>query len=83
MLSVFKAQGLSDAYAAEFVYLRYLQKKLAGNLVKSKKYSKEWLEMFRDVNLKTFKLSEISFYDKLKFLSKLLYAKMWSILFKN
>lgn len=83
VLSVFKAQGLSDAYAAELVCLRYRQKMLAGNLVLSKKYCKEWLEMFSEVNLKTFKLSAISFSDKLKFLIKLLYSKLLSFFFKN
>ena len=83
VLSVFKAQGLDDAYAAELVCLRYRQKMLAGNLVLSKKYCKEWLEMFSEVNLKTFKLSAISFSDKLKFLIKLLYSKLLSFFFKN
>lgn len=83
VLSVFKSCDLADAYVAELVYLRYLQKMLAGNLVLSKKYCKEWLEMFSEVNLKTFKLSEISFNEKLKFLSKLLYAKMLNIFSKT
>lgn len=74
VISILKKKGLEHKYANELVYLKFLQKELAGDLARKKKYSKEWLEMFQEINLRTFSNPFISKSGKMKFLVKLLYA---------
>lgn len=74
VISIFQTKGLEDKYANELGYLKFLQKNLAGDLARKKKYSKEWLEMFRDINRKAFFNPYISNSRKLNFLVKLLLA---------
>ena len=50
VFSIFKKKGLEHEYANELGYLKFLQKELAGDLARKKKYSKEWLEMFQEIN---------------------------------
>ena len=74
VISIFKKKGLEHEYANELVYLKFLQKELAGDLARKKNYSKEWFEMFQEINLRAFSNPFISNSRKLKFLVKLLYA---------
>lgn len=74
VISIFKKKGLEHEYANELVYLKFLQKELAGDLARKKNYSKEWFEMFQEINLRAFSNPFISNSRKLKFLVKLLYT---------
>ena len=74
VISIFQTKGLEHKYANELGYLKFLQKNLAGDLARKKKYSKEWLEMFQDINRKAFLNPYISNSRKLNFLVKLLLA---------
>lgn len=80
VISIFQTKGLEDKYANELGYLKFLQKNLAGDLARKKKYSKEWLEMFRDINRKAFFNPYISNSRKLNFLVKLLFAEILSVI---
>lgn len=80
VISIFQTKGLEDKYANELGYLKFLQKNLAGDLARKKKYSKEWLEMFRDINRKAFFNHYISNSRKLNFLVKLLFAEILSVI---
>ena len=80
VISIFKKKGLEHKYANELEYLKFLQKELAGDLARKKKYSKEWLEMFQEINLRTFSNPFISNSRKLKFLVKLLYAEILNVI---
>lgn len=76
VFSIFKKKGLEHEYANELGYLKFLQKELAGDLARKKKYSKEWLEMFQEINWKTFSNPFISNSRKLKYFVKLLLAQL-------
>lgn len=76
VFSIFKKKGLEHEYANELVYLKFLQKELAGDLARKKKYSKEWLEMFQEINWKTFSNPFIPNSRKLKYFVKLLLAQL-------
>lgn len=76
VISIFKKKGLEHEYANELGYLKFLQKELAGDLARKKKYSKEWLEMFQEINWKTFSNPFIPNYRKLKYFVKLLLAQL-------
>lgn len=80
VISIFKKKGLEHKYANELVYLKFLQKVLAGDLARKKKYSKEWLEMFQEINWKIFSNPFISKNGRMKFLVKLLYAEILNII---
>lgn len=80
VISIFQTKGLEYKYANELGYLKFLQKNLAGDLARKKKYSKEWLEMFRDINWKAFFNPYISNSRKLNFLVKLLFAEILSVI---
>ena len=63
---------LSDSQEAclfhnEMLHLKYVQKRLAGNLAYHKMYSREWIETFSSVNIIVYKLKSISFIEKVKF----------------
>lgn len=75
VISIFKKKGLEHEYANELEYLKFLQKDLAGGLARTKKYSKEWLEMFQEINWKTFSNPFIPNSRKLKYFVKLILAK--------
>mgnify|MGYP000631676954 FL=1 len=76
VFSIFKKKGLEHEYANELGYLKFLQKELAGDLARKKKYSKEWLEMFQEINWKTFSNPFIPNSIKLKYFVKLLLAQL-------
>lgn len=76
VFSIFKKKGLEHEYANELGYLKFLQKELAGDLARKKKYSKEWLEMFQEINWKTFSNPFIPNSRKLKYFVKLLLAQL-------
>lgn len=76
VISIFKKKGLEHEYANELGYLKFLQKELAGDLARKKKYSKEWLEMFQEINWKTFSNPVIPNSRKLKYFVKLLLAQL-------
>lgn len=76
VISIFKKKRLEHEYANELVYLKFLQKELAGDLARKKKYSKEWLEMFQEINWKTFSNPFIPNSRKLKYFVKLLLAQL-------
>lgn len=80
VISIFQTKGLENKYANELGYLKFLQKNLAGDLARKKKYSKEWLEMFQDINRKAFLNPYISNSRKLNFLVKLLFAEILSVI---
>lgn len=80
VISIFKKKRLEHEYANELVYLKFLQKELAGDLARKKNYSKEWFEMFQEINWKTFSNPFISNSRKLKFLVKLLYAEILNVI---
>ncbi len=80
VISIFKKKGLEHEYANELVYLKFLQKELAGDLARKKNYSKEWLEMFQEINLRTFSNPFISKSGKMKFLVKFLYAEILNVI---
>ena len=80
VISIFQTKGLENKYANELGYLKFLQKNLAGDLARKKKYSKEWLEMFQDINRKAFLNPYISNSRKLNFLFKLLFAEILSVI---
>lgn len=80
VISILKKKGLEHKYANELIYLKFLQKELAGDLARKKKYSKEWLEMFQEINLRTFSNPFISKSGKMKFLVKLLYAEILNVI---
>lgn len=74
--SVFVNKGLEHDFEQEIVYLKFLQKKLAGNLSRKRKYSGEWLRMFHEINMKVFCLPSISISEKLKYGITMLFAKI-------
>lgn len=80
VISIFKKKGLEHKYVNELVYLKFLQKVLAGDLARKKKYSKEWLEMFQEINWKTFSNPFIPNSRKLKYFVKLILAKFLNII---
>lgn len=80
VISIFKKKGLEYEYANELEYLKFLQKELAGGLARTKKYSKEWLEMFQEINWKTFSNPFIPNSRKLKYFVKLLLAEILNII---
>lgn len=80
VISIFKKKGLEHKYVNELVYLKFLQKVLAGDLARKKKYSKEWLEMFQEINWKTFSNPFIPNSRKLKYFVKLILAKFLKII---
>lgn len=80
VIAIFKKKGLEHKYANELLYLKFLQKILAGDFARKKKYSKEWLEMFQEINLRTFSNPFISKSGKMKFLVKLLYAEILNVI---
>lgn len=80
VFSIFKKKGLEHKYANELGYLKFLQKELAGDFARKKKYSKEWLEMFQEINLRAFSNPFISIKCKLKFGVKILFAEILGIL---
>lgn len=80
VISIFKKKGLEHKYVNELVYLKFLQKVLAGDLARKKKYSKEWLEMFQEINRKTFSNPFIPNSRKLKYFVKLILAKFLNII---
>lgn len=75
VISIFKKKRLEHEYANELVYLKFLQKELAGDLARKKNYSKEWFEMFQEINWKTFSNPFIPNSRKLKYFVKLLLAQ--------
>ena len=77
VISIFKKQGLEHEYANELEYLKFLQKELAGGLARTKKYSKEWLEMFQEINWKIFSNPFIPNSRKLKYFVKLILAEIF------
>lgn len=68
VLSIFQKLGLAKEYASELEYLKYLQKRLAGNLARNKKYCKEWLQMFSEINWSVLHNRYIDNMEKVKFL---------------
>lgn len=80
VIAIFKKKGLEHKYANELLYLKFLQKILAGDFARKKKYSKEWLEMFQEINWKIFSNPFISKNGRMKFLVKLLYAEILNII---
>lgn len=80
VISILKKKGLEHKYANELVYLKFLQKVLAGDLERKKKYSKEWLEMFQEINWKIFSNPFIPNSRKLKYFVKLILAKFLNII---
>ena len=80
VISIFKKKGLEHKYVNELVYLKFLQKVLAGDLARKKKYSKEWLEMFQEINWKTFSNPFIPNSRKLKYFVNLILAKFLNII---
>lgn len=67
VLSVFQKQGLTEEFAFELEYLKYLQKRLAGDLARNKKYCKEWLQMFSEINCSVLHNRYIDNVEKVKF----------------
>lgn len=80
VFSIFKKKGLEQEYANELEYLKFLQKELAGGLARTKKYSKEWLEMFQEINWKTFSNPFIPNSRKRKYFVKLILAEILNII---
>lgn len=80
VFSIFKKKGLEHEYANELEYLKFLQKELAGGLARTKKYSKEWLEMFQEVNWRTFSNPFIPNSRKRKYFVKLILAEILNII---
>lgn len=80
VISIFTKEGLGKKYADELVFLKYLQKELAGDLARKKKYSKEWLKMFQEVNWKIFVNPYISSSRKLKFLVKVIFVELLNVI---
>lgn len=80
VISIFKKKGLEHEYANELDYLKFLQKELASGLARKKKYSKEWLEMFQEINWKTFSNPFIPNSRKWKYFVKLLLAEILNII---
>lgn len=80
VISIFKKKRLEHEYANELVYLKFLQKELAGDLARKKNYSKEWFEMFQEINWKTFSNPFIPNSRKLKYFVKLLYAEILNVI---
>ena len=80
VISIFKKKGLEHEYANELEYLKFLQKELTGSLARTKKYSKEWLEMFQEINWKTFSNPFMPNSRKLKYFVNLLLAEILNII---
>lgn len=80
VFSIFKKKGLEHEYANELEYLKFLQKELAGSLARTKKYSKEWLEMFQEVNWRIFSNPFIPNSRKRKYFVKLILAEILNII---
>lgn len=77
--SIFKDRGLECEYKKELLYLKFLQKMLAGKLMLNRKYSKEWLTIFSEINWEAVCVPIIPYKEKMKFLGKLLMAKLLSV----
>lgn len=66
--------GLENKFATELIFLKYRQKKLLGNLAIKKKYSKEWIDCFAEINGRCLSLKNLTFIEKIKFLITLVIA---------
>ena len=76
--SFFQNRDLKKKHVAEIEYLKYAQKKVAGNLARKRKYCRDYFMTFREINLTALKNPYISRKNKIKFVVSLVYSKILS-----